>query len=100
MKGVELHNSWKLVDDDWWDWSAYLTGPDVAKVDRVEYVLHPTFKNPVRVISDPEDGFRMKTSGWGTFELRAIVHMKDGKQQLLTREIKLESDPKKGRTDK
>jgi hypothetical protein len=41
----------------------------------------------------------MDTAGWGTFELKAIVHLKNGRQELLTHEIKLEESPKTGRTD-
>ena len=68
-------------------------------MDHVEYLLHSTFKNPVRVVRKPENGFRMDTAGWGTFEIKAIVYLKDGRQELLTHEIKLEESPKTGRTD-
>ena len=96
---IHLHNSWDYKKDDWWEWSAYLTGPDLPEVDRVEYILHKTFKNPVRVIKEPADGFRLDTEGWGTFELKAIVHLKDGNRQLLTHEVELKDKPKTGRTD-
>lgn len=96
---IQLHNSWEYEGDDWWEWSAYLKGSDLPKVDYVEYILHPTFKKPLRVIRDSTDGFSLDSSGWGTFEIKAIVHFKGGKQQLLTHEIKLEHKPKKGRTD-
>jgi transcription initiation factor IIF auxiliary subunit len=96
---LQLHNSWDYEREDWWNWSAYLTGSDLPKVDYVEYILHPTFTKPLRVVKDPTDGFRMDTAGWGVFELKAIVHLKNGTQQLLTHEIKLEYKPKKGRTD-
>jgi transcription initiation factor IIF auxiliary subunit len=96
---LELHNSWEYEKDDWWEWSAYLKGSDLPKVDYVEYILHPSFKKPLRTVTDPDNGFRLDTSGWGTFDLKAIVHLKNGKQQLLTHEIKLEDKPKTGRTD-
>ena len=97
---LQLHNSWKLVEDDRWDWSAYLTGPDLSKVKSVEYILHPTFKNPVRIISEPKNGFLLQTAGWGTFELKALVHLEGGGSTLLTHELKLEESPNTGRTDK
>ena len=96
---LQLHNSWDYEQEDWWEWSAYLTGSDLPKVDHVEYILHPTFKSPLRVVKDPTEGFRLDTAGWGAFNLKAIVHLKDGTEQLLTHEVKLEQKPKKGRTD-
>lgn len=96
---LELNNSWEYEDEDWWEWSAYLTGKDLDKVEHVEYILHPTFKNPVRKVTDPSNGFRLDTAGWGTFKLKAIAHLTGGGQQLLTHEIRLESQPKRGRTE-
>ena len=95
---LQLQNSWREKDDDRWNWSAYLTGPDVDKVDYVEYVLHPTFVDPVRKVkAGAQNGFKMETEGWGSFELKAIVHLKNGENQFLTHEIKLERG--EGRTD-
>jgi transcription initiation factor IIF auxiliary subunit len=96
---IQLNNSWDYKQGDRWDWSAYITGNDVDKVGYVEYILHPTFTKPVVKITDPTDGFRLETDGWGTFELRAIAHFKDGTQQLLRHELRLEYRPKSGRTD-
>lgn len=96
---LRLDNSWNYQGEDWWDWSAYLTGSDLPLVDYVEYVLHPTFKAPLRAIKDPENGFRLNTSGWGTFDLKAIVHLKNKKKQVLNHELILETDPPAGRTD-
>lgn len=96
---LQLNNSWDYDKDERWDWSAYLTGADLPKVDHVEYILHPTFKKPLRKVTDPTDGFRMDASGWGRFELKAIVHLKDGTQQLLTHEVRLSYMPKKGRSE-
>ena len=94
---LQLQNSWEYKDDDRWDWSAYLTGSDLPKVQSVQYVLHPTFADPVRVVKDPATGFRIDTEGWGSFALKAIVHLKNGENQLLTHDIKLGKG--EGRTD-
>ena len=96
---IHLHNSWEYKDEDWWNWSAYLTGSDLSKVDHVEYILHPTFKKPLRTIDDPTGGFKLETAGWGTFELKAVAYLKDRKKILLAREIQLEYKPKKGNTE-
>ena len=96
---LKLQNSWDYHPDDSWAWSAYLTGRDLPNVQYVQYLLHPSFSKPVRVVDDPANGFRLESEGWGPFELKAIVHLKDGGQQLLSHEIKLKSKPERGRTD-
>ena len=97
---LELHNSWEYVGDDWWEWSAYLKGSDLPRVDYVEYILHQSFKKPLLKVTDPENGFRLDTSGWGIFDLKAVVQFNNGTATLLTHRIRLEYKPKIGRTDK
>lgn len=96
---IKLQNSWEYKDDDWWDWSAYLTGSDLPKVDHVEYILHPTFQQPLRTIVDPTEGFKLDSAGWGAFKLKALAHMKDGQKILLSRDMRLDYEPKKGNTE-
>ena len=49
---LELHNSWEYDGDkqNWWHWSAYIVGDDISNVASVEYILHPTFKKPLRSV--------------------------------------------------
>ena len=76
----------KHGDTDWWNWTAYIecTPPDsLDQVDYVEYHLHSSFRNPVQRIRTREGGFPLRTSGWGTFELRARVVLKDKRKEPL-----------------
>ena len=97
---IQLHNSWEYQEDDWWDWSAFLVGRDLDKVKFVEYILHPTFDNPVRIVRSRSSGFKMDTNGWGTFTLKAIAHLENDRQLLLTHEIVLRKRPPQGNTVK
>lgn len=54
----------------------------LADVDKVVYVLHPTFKNPVREIKDQQSSFAMNTYAWGEFNLKALVYFKNGRPQM------------------
>lgn len=101
---LRLRNRWSYRGEgergrERWNWQAFLgddgTG-DLARVTLVEYVLHPTFKNPRRTVTDPANGFEMKTNGWGTFMLRAFVTMNDGDRIKLEHYIVLERDPSTG----
>ncbi len=70
----------KRGDTDWWNWTAFIKATPPHSLDEIEYVeyhLHSTFRNPVRRVYKKEDGFALKTSGWGVFELKAKVVFKD-----------------------
>ena len=49
---------------------------------RVVYYLHPTFKNPIREIVDPDSNFQLKTSAWGEFEIQADVFLLTRKEPI------------------
>jgi transcription initiation factor IIF auxiliary subunit len=87
--------------DDWWSWAVWVEGPAKALdlVDFVEWVLHPTFPNPVRKIKDRASKFRLETGGWGEFRVIARVRMQDGTQTKLRHDLELHK-PKKKSTSK
>jgi transcription initiation factor IIF auxiliary subunit len=96
---LRLRNKWNYKGKDRWRWEAFLDDDgsgELADVDFVEYVLHPTFRDPIRTIQDPAGGFGLKTEGWGTFMLKAFVHMKDGSRTPLKHEIELKYEPPTG----
>lgn len=47
-------------------------------IDFVRYILHETFKNPVRDIDDKSSKFALKSQGWGNFTILILVYFKDG----------------------
>ena len=96
---LRIRNRWKYRGDDRWDWEAFLEDDgsgQLATVDSVEYILHPTFSNPVREVSSAHNQFKLKTNGWGTFELKAFVNFNDGSRKKLTHNIELYYDPDTG----
>lgn len=96
---LKLKNRWRYQGNDRWEWEAFIddenTG-ELDKVDLVEYVLHPTFSDPIRRTTDRRNAFALRTAGWGTFELKAFAHLKDGSRKKLTHELKLEYEPAEG----
>lgn len=98
---LKLRNDWTYKGDDWWEWGAFLDdggSGELSKVESVEYVLHETFPEPVRQISAPDGAFRLNAGGWGTFELKAFVHFKDGNKTKLKHNIELQFDPTSGQS--
>ena len=43
---------------DYWDWTIFVKGSEdvLEKIEYVEYTLHPTFKNPGRIINERGHG--------------------------------------------
>jgi transcription initiation factor IIF auxiliary subunit len=58
----------------------------------VEYVLHPTFPNPVREITDREHCFVLQTEAWGIFNMQITVYFEDGRREDVDYRVKLEQD--------
>lgn len=74
-----------------WRWSVWLDGTpeELDSVDHVTYILHPTFNDPVRPVSDRTTNFRLDTSGWGTFTMHADIVHRDGRETILTHDLVL-----------
>lgn len=81
----------------------FLSGPDIIYVQKVRYILHKTFKQPIRVVdrtfSNPNCSLRIWM--WGAFELKAEIFLKNGEvipvthQLNFTKEIEqAKSEPK------
>jgi transcription initiation factor IIF auxiliary subunit len=76
-----------------WRWTVFVKGPEdaLAKIQCVEYTLHPTFFEPVQEMCERGEGpqaFALSAVGWGTFEIKIRVFLKDGTAQELTHQLK------------
>ncbi|MGD9367641.1 MAG: hypothetical protein PVH87_18215 [Desulfobacteraceae bacterium] len=81
----------KYEGDNWWKWAVWIEGADdtLDLIEFVEWTLHPTFPNPIRKTHDRKNKFRIDTGGWGVFEIRACVMMKDGSKTKLRHDLRL-----------
>lgn len=96
---LRIQNSWEYRGDSRWGWKAYLVDDGSGELDKVafvEYVLHPSFRNPLVKVKDPTDGFVLSASGWGWFTLKAFVHMKSGGKRTLKHDLELYERPPTG----
>ncbi len=57
---------------------------NMAEITKVEYELHPSFRNPRRVSTDQQDGFAISIWTWGLFEIGVTVHFEDGTTREMT----------------
>jgi YEATS family len=103
---IQIKQDSNYLGNDYWDWWAKIDGSnkELDNIDRVTWHLHPSFSSPIVISNTRENGFKLETRGWGTFELEAIVHLKTKVELKLTHELELfypentkeptESDPK------
>jgi len=77
--------------EDWWNWAVWIEASDAAldRIESVEWILHPTFPNPIRASTDRPSKFRLETGGWGVFKIHARLQMKDGQQLKLYHNLSL-----------
>ena len=46
----------------------------------VEYRLHKTFPDPIRLVDDHKSKFALEQGGWGEFWIFITVFLKDGRE--------------------
>ena len=88
---LKIEQGFEYQGEDWWKWWIWIDGSkeELDQVDRVIYILHPTFHNPVRTVTTRSTKFRLEASGWGVFLIRAKVIHKSGRETLLTHDLVL-----------
>ncbi len=89
--------------DDYFDWCVFMDEPDdvIKTINHVEYLLHPTFNNPLRKVSTPENKFALYSGGWGVFTIKIKVFLESGEIIDTSYGLKLADDdwPKKDTID-
>lgn len=88
---LRVDQNQKYVEEDWWDWSVWIEGPndELDQVEEVTYKLHPTFPKPVRTVTDRLSKFKLESEGWGSFPIRVKVQLKNGAVIKLEHELEL-----------
>ena len=67
----------------------YTTGKDIDKIREVQYILHPTFPNPLRTVTNRNNGFELIFWAWGGFQMNILVTDTDGEVYDYTLPIRL-----------
>src|SRR5688500_10158919 len=87
-QALSVRNTSHYLGDDRWEWTVFLNGDSktLMGIAHVEYMLHPTFPNPlqkVTSIGDPAKAFALTATGWGVFEVGIRVMFRDGSVTTL-----------------
>jgi transcription initiation factor IIF auxiliary subunit len=54
---------------------------ELDQVEKIEYELHQTFKNPLRSSSNRDNKFSITIWTWGQFNIRATIYYKNGETE-------------------
>ncbi|MEW6529672.1 MAG: pYEATS domain-containing protein [Thermodesulfobacteriota bacterium] len=92
-RDISPDNVAESIGGNEWNWTIFIKGnkQNLDDIKCVEYKLHPTFPNPVRLVceqGDPKRPFGLSARGWGTFPISIRVFMKDGKHRDLQHQLK------------
>ena len=70
-------------DYEWFEWKVFMDeSPEILdKVQSVEYRLHETFPNPIRIVEKRQSQFALKSAGWGQFWIFITIYVKDGTEE-------------------
>jgi transcription initiation factor IIF auxiliary subunit len=73
-----------------WDWKIFVRADrqTLARIDCVEYTLHPTFPDAVqRVCGAQSTNFAMESNGWGTFSIAIRVIYNDKRTESYKHQL-------------
>ena len=85
-------------DHDWYDWCVFASGDEaeLQRVRAIEYTLHPSFPDPVRMVSDREHRFAIMSNGWGSFRIHIRILYDDGQDEVTAHWVRLDADWPRG----
>ena len=93
IQPLKVRNVAQKIAPKHWKWTIFVEGSEVSlsKVRCVEYTLHPTFRDPVKLICARGTGpyaFAYTANGWGTFRIKVRVLYQDGREQKLSHDLR------------
>ncbi len=78
---VSLINTSTYISSGRFEWkvSVVANGSTLDSIRSVEYTLHPSFSNPVVLVTNRQTNFALKANGWGEFYIYAKILYRDGR---------------------
>lgn len=64
----------------------FVEGP-IDTLDSVQYRLHDTFSEPIRLVEDSANGFAMDIWTWGEFQIQVTLNKHDEEPETLTYDL-------------
>jgi transcription initiation factor IIF auxiliary subunit len=94
---MKIHQTSKQISERRWEWAISLDASEkvLDSIEKVVYHLHHTFREPVVEKINRSEKFELKTSGWGTFTVRIVIHYKNDEVEELRHRLKFEHEKSK-----
>ena len=66
----------------YYQWRVFIDEPEnvLDTIQRVRYLLHPTFPEMIQFRCDPSNKFALQSSGWGGFNLSIEITYRDKRE--------------------
>ena len=79
----------------WYKWKVFIDEKDekLDEIANVTYILHPTFPDPVKVVSDRKSKFALEQIGWGEFNIISKIKYKNGHEEEKSYWLDLSKEP-------
>ena len=80
---IRFNNYAKAIDTvggrTYYKWRVFVDEPDqvLNRIAEVQYLLHPTFPQPLQVRTNPNDKFALEATGWGQFLIQITIKYKN-----------------------
>lgn len=93
---INNYSMWtdKKYEKDYYEWCVFVDEPAevIGTIKSVEYTLHPTFPDPVRLVETKSNKFALFLSGWGEFSIRIRINYEDGSSATSSHYLHLHPD--------
>ncbi|SRR6266571_943508 len=75
---------------DYYKWKVFMDEPEdkLKQVKSVEYRLHGTFSDPIRIVEDRNSRFALQSLGWGEFVIN--IYLNNGTEEYTKYKLKLD----------
>lgn len=86
MMNIQFNHYAKKIQStgkrQWYKWKIFVDEQPgiINEIESVTYVLHPTFPNPIRIVTDANSKFALEESGWGSFTMLIRTNFKNGEE--------------------
>jgi hypothetical protein len=87
-----VQNTSRFIGSGRWDWAVRIVAEPavMSSIECVEYMLHPTFPNPIRTVCGAgSSSFALSDSSWGEFPIGVKAVMRDGRSWRLVHRLTL-----------
>jgi transcription initiation factor IIF auxiliary subunit len=87
---IKIENYAKKVEErndyNWYKWKVFVKEEKsiLNTIKEVIYLLHPTFRNPERIVRSRDEMFALEGSGWGSFDVTVTIIFIDKREEIQT----------------